>query len=218
MLYIYEKQLEEADLIVLNKADRLSAGELAELKASLAERFPDTPLLTISALTGDGVDAWLDFVSRGQAAGRKIAEVDYDTYAAGEAALGWMNATARLRSKATSTGMRSPPTCWRRFVSSFASRSAEIAHLKLYLTASGGHIVGNVTSNDGPLSVRGEIDPAQREAVLLINARVHVQPDALRDAVEKALAAVAGERVDATITNMRSFFPGGPQLYWPRQS
>ena len=40
VLYIYEKQLEEADLIVLNKADRLSGGELAELRASLAARFP----------------------------------------------------------------------------------------------------------------------------------------------------------------------------------
>ena len=40
---------------MLNKADMLSAGELAELKASLTERFPDMPLFTMSALTGDGV-------------------------------------------------------------------------------------------------------------------------------------------------------------------
>ena len=95
VLYIYEKQLEEADLIVLNKADLLSAAELADLKASLSERFPDTPLLTMSAMTGEGVDAWLDFIGQGQPAGRRIAEVDYDTYAAGEAALGWMNASAK---------------------------------------------------------------------------------------------------------------------------
>ena len=99
VLYIYEKQLEEADLIVLNKADLLPAGELAELHASLAERFPDTPLMTISALTGEGVDAWLDYVSRDQPAGRKIAAVDYDTYAAGEASLGWLNAAAKLHSQ-----------------------------------------------------------------------------------------------------------------------
>ena len=40
VLYIYEKQLEEADLIVLNKADRLAPGELAELTASLRRGFP----------------------------------------------------------------------------------------------------------------------------------------------------------------------------------
>ena len=99
VLYIYEKQLEEADLIVLNKTDLLSAAELAELKTSLAGRFPDTPLLTMSAASGEGVDAWLDYLGTGGPAGGKIAEVDYDTYAAGEAALGWLNASARLQTR-----------------------------------------------------------------------------------------------------------------------
>ncbi len=60
MLYIYQKQLEEADVIVLNKADLLSAADLAELRASLVEWFPDTRLIVMSALGGDGVDAWLE--------------------------------------------------------------------------------------------------------------------------------------------------------------
>ncbi len=211
VLYIYEKQLEEADLIVLNKAEGLSAGELAELKSALAERFPQTPLLAISAMTGEGVDAWLDFVGRGQAAGKKIAQVDYDTYAAGEAALGWMNAAATLQAPG--------PIDWNRFAADLLeairgelrAAAAEIAHLKLYLTARSGHVVGNVTQNDGPLSVRGHIPPQERQVSLLINARVHVRPEVLRSAVERLLPAVAEGRLTATITNMRSFFPGRPQ-------
>jgi hypothetical protein len=72
-------------------------------------------------------------------------------------------------------------------------------------------VVGNVTSNDGPLSVRGEIAPGERQVSLLMNARVHVRPDVLRAAVERLLPATAGDRLEATITNMRSFFPGRPQ-------
>jgi len=211
VLYIYEKQLEEADLIVLNKTDMISPGELAELKASLAERFPDAPLLAMSAINGDGVDAWLDFISQGQAAGRKIAEVDYDTYAAGEAALGWMNASATLQAHGDIE--------WKTFASDLLEAirgelralSAEIAHLKLYLMGRSSNVVGNITSNDGPLSVRGGIAPGQRQVSLLINARVHVQPDALREAVEKTLQAAAGNQLEAQITNMRRFFPGRPQ-------
>jgi hypothetical protein len=90
-------------------------------------------------------------------------------------------------------------------------QSAEIAHLKLYLTSSGGNIVGNVTSNDGPLSLRGEIASGQQRAALLLNARVHAHPDALGKAVEKQLNATAGDRVEAKITNIRSFFPDNPQ-------
>ena len=65
-------------------------------------------------------------------------------------------------------------------------------------------------------SLRGSIAPGHWQVKLLINARVHVQPDALRDAVEKALKDVAGDRVAVTITNVRNFFPSGPQLCWPQ--
>lgn len=211
VLYIYQKQLEEADLIVLNKADLLSASELAELKASLAEQYPQTPVLAMSALTGDGVDAWLDFLGRERSAGRKIAEVDYDTYAAGEAALGWMNASAKLQARADLDWKAFAGELLEAIRAQLRSQSAEIAHLKLYLTAGAGHLVGNLTSNDGPVSVRGSLSSAQREAALLINARVHTQPDLLRTTVERCLHATAGERLAATITNMRSFFPGRPQ-------
>ncbi len=211
VLYIYEKQLEEADLIVLNKADLLPAGELAELHASLAERFPDTPLMTISALTGEGVDAWLDYVSRDQPAGRKIAAVDYDTYAAGEASLGWLNAAAKLHSQGDIDWQTFAADLLEAIRGALRARSAEIAHLKLYLSAHGGAVVGSVTSNDGPVSVRGELAPGRRRVSLLINARVHVQPDVLRETVEKVLQTTAGERLEAKITNTRSFFPGRPQ-------
>jgi G3E family GTPase len=213
VLYIYEKQLEEADVIVLNKADLLSAAELAELKALLAERFPETPLISISALTGDGVDAWLDFVSRGQAAGRKIAQVDYDTYAAGEASLGWMNASAKLSAAA--------PADWsalaREWLQDLRARvqqaGGQIGHLKLYLTSPGqGHIAGNITSNQSPVSLRGSLPQDVRCPALLLNARVQIHADQLRAIAEECLPAVAlRHRVEVAVTNMRSFFPGRPQ-------
>ena len=69
VMYIYRKQLEEADLIVLNKTDLLAADELRALRALLAEQFPDVPLLCMSAAQGNGVEAWLDFILRDLPAG-----------------------------------------------------------------------------------------------------------------------------------------------------
>src|SRR5687768_10996174 len=56
--YIFRKQLEEADAIVVNRADELSAGEVQELKALLGKESPGTAVLIVSARTGLGFDAY----------------------------------------------------------------------------------------------------------------------------------------------------------------
>ena len=54
VIYIYRKQLEEADLIVINKTDLLEPDTLADLQAKLTEEFPNAEVLQISARTGEG--------------------------------------------------------------------------------------------------------------------------------------------------------------------
>src|SRR5437764_11947907 len=56
--YIFRKQLEEADAIVINRADELQPAEVAELKALLSAQFPGTPVLVVSAKTGEGFAAY----------------------------------------------------------------------------------------------------------------------------------------------------------------
>ena len=53
--YILQKQLEEADLILINRVDELSSEQLAELHTLLEQQYPQTPRLPISARTGAGV-------------------------------------------------------------------------------------------------------------------------------------------------------------------
>lgn len=55
--YILHTQLLEADLIVLNKCDLLSAQEQKEILAWLATQYPQAQAVAISALTGQGLDS-----------------------------------------------------------------------------------------------------------------------------------------------------------------
>ncbi|NQU76746.1 MAG: hypothetical protein HQ546_10580 [Planctomycetes bacterium] len=72
---IYRNQLEEADLIILNKVDLLSGDQIVELKALVSEAFPDTPVLEMSALTGNGIDSWLAWLAGDQTDVGRIADV-----------------------------------------------------------------------------------------------------------------------------------------------
>ena len=63
VLYVYEKQLEEADIIVINKSDLLSADRQQALERALAERFPQAAVVTVSARTGANLDGWFGRLS-----------------------------------------------------------------------------------------------------------------------------------------------------------
>src|SRR5438067_8147597 len=94
--YIFRKQLEEADAVVINRVDELAPQEVEELAALVARACPGTPMLRVSAKTGQGFDALAELLDQDGAFGRRILDIDYDTYAEGEAELGWLNSSVRL--------------------------------------------------------------------------------------------------------------------------
>jgi G3E family GTPase len=211
VMYIYEKQLEEADLIVLNKADLMARDEVADVEATLAREFSQAPVLTISARDGTGVDAWLDRVLAGNGAGRTIAEVDYDQYADGEAALGWLNAAVRLRAEVAIDWAALCIGLMKAMQREFLAAAAEVAHLKMHLTAGASTLVANLTSNDGEPLLRGAVAGSPREAMLLVNVRAKIDPAQLRAITEKCLADTATVGVRATVEDLQSFSPARPE-------
>ncbi|MFP8870122.1 MAG: GTP-binding protein, partial [Myxococcota bacterium] len=97
--YIFRKQLEEADFLVINRIDQLSEAELDELAQLMDEHCPGVPTIRTSAKTGEGFEGLLEFLERRGEFGRRILDIDYDIYAEGEAELGWLNANLQVRSE-----------------------------------------------------------------------------------------------------------------------
>src|SRR5207237_3211745 len=83
--YIFKKQLEEADAILLNRIDELTSAQLDELTGLVASAYPGVPVLRVSAKTGQGVDAVTQLLDQEGSFGKKILDIDYDAYADGEA-------------------------------------------------------------------------------------------------------------------------------------
>jgi len=104
VLYIYRKQLEEADLIVINKRELLDTAQLAQLQAKLSAEFPRGEILAVSARNGAGLADWFARIASAEQPGGEAMAVDYKVYADGEALLGWLNCTVALAATPTFDG------------------------------------------------------------------------------------------------------------------
>jgi Ni2+-binding GTPase involved in maturation of urease and hydrogenase len=209
--YIIRKQLEEADIIVLNKVDTLSADDTDELIAATAERFPNAMVMTISALMGENVDAWLDVVLEGAPGGQRIVEVDYDLYAEGEAVLGWLNADVTLSAPAGADWRTYALDVLERVAAACREQQGEIAHVKVLVSAAGADVVANLTSSSGTPTARGSIVGTPPAARMTVNARVVMAPETLEAIVRRTVADSGDSTISAEITHLESFRPGRPE-------
>lgn len=208
--YIFEKQLEEADLIVVNKSDRLSPEAREELRDHLIAAYPEHAIKWLSARTGEGMDDWLSETQNRGGSGTRIPEVDYDTYAEGEAVLGWLNAVVRLECPSGIDGLTFCANVLLQLRDQAASRNAEIGHIKLLMSAGTETVSGNMTGLDDAAEVLGAFSAPVSEAMVLLNARVQMAPEDLESLCRETFEAAAPDHATIQFENVHSLSPGRP--------
>jgi len=214
--YIFSKQLEEAQVIVLNKIDRLSAGEREELLLLLHKRFAGKRVLPVSGTTGEGFDALIEALAESSGVDDAALEIEYDTYAEGEAALGWLNCSARVRGDSSSTAHWPLDELVKQLVSRIRDAAVEAelepGHVKVLAASDGLTAVANWVASDVPveLSVASRAEVA--EADLLANVRVQADPDDLALLVRRAIEQVADQLgLSVAVGSLQHFRPGRPE-------
>ena len=206
--YIFRKQLEESDIILIGKSDTLTPAEMEALIERTRAAYPSSAVMPVSAVSGDGIINWLEELAKSNGAGMRIVPVDYDIYANGEAVLGWLNGTIQLngesvdwnalvRNLMTNLGKR------------FDAAGYAVGHVKVILENGDKFIVGNITGKADTLSLRGAAGMSN-EAKLTVNARVETTPEMLdeivRDEIQKAVEGCC----DIKVLAWRFLQPGRP--------
>lgn len=196
--YIFRKQLEESDIIALNKIDTLVPEEARGITAALKKKFPKSDILNVSARTGEGFDAWIKELESGKAAGRNIADVDYDIYASGEAELAWLNFVANLSSNNNFDADKFLKQILADVKKGLTDIKGEVAHLKLALSTDNGNSLINLVHNDQePIFFKNEAGIAKKGR-LIVNARVRTDPEMLYHLVSRVVKE-AGRKAGLTV-------------------
>ncbi|QDT99654.1 GTP-binding protein [Gimesia aquarii] len=209
--YILKKQLEEADVILVNRIDELAAEDVDELTALVDEHFPGTPVLRTSALTGEGFEALVEFLKQDGDFGSKILDIDYDIYAEGEAELGWLNSSVRVTSENAFSLDQLLLDVISQLQISFKEKEVETAHLKVIGLWEGFYGVANLISNDSAPKLSLPSDCTVNELDLIVNARVACDPEALTEQVTHVLQHCAKTlNANLEFRQTQSFRPGRP--------
>lgn len=216
--YIYRKQLEEADLIVIGKSDLIDAEQREELRDVLAREFPNAEVLAVSLRRDPNVGDWQHRLLYGHTKARGTMALDYDRYADGEARLGWLNAAAAV----SATASFNPGDLLLALATEINLRlrgaSVEVAHLKIALRdaadASAPAAVINLVRSDFIPEAGERLSSAISEGRLVINLRAEAAPSLLAAVVEESLLhleASARGQLTLRIEKSEAFSPGRPQ-------
>lgn len=210
--YIFERQMEEADVLVLSKADLLVPAEAERLRSALAARHPHARVMTASNITGDGADELLEIITGRSLGLSHFMDVDYDRYAAGEARLGWLNASAVATpmegDAALDNDVLARELC-RSIQRELRDHRAEVAHLKVSLVTEHGVTAASVTGSAGaPAMTERAVAPCA-SADVTINVRAEAEPAVLERSVRRSCDTVRAARLQ--LGPLDAFQPGRPR-------
>lgn len=210
--YLFKKQLEEAQCIVLNKTDMLTDARAEWLENQLRRTYAGE-VVSVSTLHDEGIAEWLIGMLDSNKPPLPVLDIDYDIYAEGEAQLGWFNGSFLIKGRVANAAA----LCtffMDRITKRLQTEKAEAAHLKLW--AEDGEQAIKMSSVGSAQVISMDLSPSAEwtteQLTVWINARVHMAHDRL----EAALTSVSKEieehyRVRVDIDRLACFAPGRPQ-------
>ena len=215
MVYIYKKQLEEAQIILMNKVETLEPGQQEALQQKLEETYPNATVIPCSSRSGDGLDAWFDQVSNTEMTFGETMSIDYTTYGEGEAELGWLNAAIQLHASDWIDGNALLKQLADQMQAALSVNDLEIAHLKMTLAPedeTGGLAIINLVGSEFDAEASQQLMDDVERGEIILNIRAEAPPEALEAVVRQAVAACSNAPdTQLELEHLERFAPAPPE-------
>lgn len=212
VIYIFEEQIQEAGVLIINKMDLLSANSLDQLIKLAQKRFPNKKILPLHSLTPDGVQPWLNTLSAPVQYPPDPLSINYQMYGMGEQELAWYDAQLQVES-----GNQAAVAWVQDFlglvVHYIHQSSIPIGHLKFLVSDGLHHQKLSIVSGDSRTALVIDQPESWRSVIeLTINARLECSSEKIQEVFTTCLQqAENGDDVRVTMVAEDSFHPGFPE-------
>ena len=209
--YIFKKQLEEADILVLNKVDLITSEQRAFIDSVIYNEYPGKIILHQNSLLDTDVKNWLQTIMQFETTSSRMSlELDYDLYGEGEAQLAWLDKKISIHSY-NNNAIQIAERIAREFHDAILQHHLAIGHLKYFIESNKWRkkLSATMTHNDFDLVTTEE--PSDN-CNMIINARVQTQPSLLRQLVYEVIQKIMKEfSCKIIIEKSSSFIPDYPR-------
>jgi len=209
--YIYKKQLEEADILVINKIDLIDADQLSTIELLFNTDFPGKLILKQNSTKESDISTWLKTVLEFKATtARSSLQIDYDLYADGEAQLAWLDKKVSISSPVNNT-IAIAIQLAKDINDAFRSQDLVIGHLKFFIETKRWKkkLSYTITDDESDLQIAGQFS---NECDVLINARIQSEPEFVKKLVDDILEKTSiNHDCKIVVNKWASFKPGYPR-------
>lgn len=208
--YIYHNQLQEADLLIVNKTDLVRPDDLEKIRHFIGRQHSNKIVLYHSSMNPGDISKWIQAIDQFTDAGqRKPLELDYDLYAEGEASLAWLDRQIVL-SSASSNAVFICEKLIGSLFNSIQQQRLPIGHLKFFIGSDCESRKVSFTSGATSGNIKLDLKECHSLSVL-INARIQADPAQLAALIDKIVLLCQQTYGCAIVTkSSAAFSPGYP--------
>jgi G3E family GTPase len=210
--YIYKKQLEEADIIIVNKIDLVTPMQLEAAKHIVESKYPGKKILYQNSLSQENIKEWIDIMlyRLSEPGMRKTLLIDYDIYGRGEAWLTWLDQDIIITC-ADNSALHAAQLLAQKIHQNVHNGGYATGHIKFFIDT------GNTQQKLSFTTLQGEgvFETAANKTPyvkMLVNARVQTTPESLAKIIADAIAeTMCACPCSITVTRQSCFIPGYPK-------
>lgn len=204
--YIYQKQLEEAEIIVVSKSDLATKEMIDSIHDFFQTEYPGKKIIYINGTDATSTAQWLSVVQKHTPVDLSSLTIDYDVYGAGEAMLAWFDEEFEINSN-DGNAIEDSIALGNTIFKQLKNNNLPIGHLKLLINQQLKVSYTEVQAPSIPVTI-----PRATKVEIILNARVQTDPETLTKIVSDAMNDLQKEKnCSINITNCNAFIPGYPR-------